>query len=232
MHELGHACMSREASGGPPLWLPAPGLIIPSLGGIQTTQAPLTLKRPGWHAILGPLLGIVASLGCLTVGQIILQDTPYILRIDFESQALVLKLLADLGLGLELNGLQVAGWMGLLLSGLQLLPVGATDGGQILRALLPKFHLLISLLTLSALTLFAFSLPIKVGMTWWIWTGFSALHLFGNPVMLQTENRSSASRLLLACVWLPLLIGLTQFSQRAIPEPVIPEADVSRKVEL
>ena len=40
-HELGHALMAQDDFDGPPLWLPAPGLIVPSLGGLQTTQAPL-----------------------------------------------------------------------------------------------------------------------------------------------------------------------------------------------
>ena len=231
-HELGHALMAQNEFDGPPLWLPAPGLILPSLGGVQTTQTPLALKHPGWHALLGPLLGVVASLCCLLIGQLILLDTPYILKIDFSSQALLIQLLGQFGLGLELNALQVAGWMGLLLSGLQLLPIGATDGGQVLRTLLPGLHLPVSLMTLVALTLFAFSLPMKVAMTWWVWAGFSVLHLFGNPVKASRTQRGLGSQLVLVSLWLPLVIGITQVTHLAIPEPVIPEADVSRKIEL
>ena len=47
--------------------------------------------------------------------------------------------------------LQVAGWMGFLLSSLQLLPIGATDGGQVLRTLMPRIHLPVSLMTSSPL---------------------------------------------------------------------------------
>ena len=195
-------------------------------------RKPLALKNPGWHALLGPLLGVAASLCCLLIGQFILLDTPYILEIDLSSQALLIQLLGHLGLGLELNALQVAGWMGFLLSSLQLLPIGATDGGQVLRTLMPRIHLPVSLMTLFALTLFAFSLPMKIAMTWWVWAGFSVLHLFGNPVKAPQVQRGLGNQLLLASLWLPLLIGLTQVSHLAIPEPVIPEADVSRKVEL
>ena len=65
----------------------------------------------------------------------------------------------------------------------------------------------------------------------WVWAGFSVLHLFGNPVKAAQTQRGLVSQLL-ASLWLPLVIGITQVTHLAIPEPVIPEADVSRKVEL
>ena len=85
---------------------------------------------------------------------------------------------------------------GLLLSSLQLLPIGATDGGQVLRTLMPRIHLPVSLMTLFALTLFAFSLPMKIAMTWWVWAGFSVLHLFGNPVKAPQVQRGLGNHLL------------------------------------
>ena len=231
MHEAGHLLVANDEFQSAPIWLPAPGLYLPSLGGIQTANAPVSMQQPGRYAIMGPLFGIFASVACLIIGALILEDTPYILKLAPDAQPVLLTFLTQVGLDTELNALQVAGWMGILLSSLQLLPVGATDGGQVLREVAPKLHAAISIITLVLLVLLAFTLPIAEGFTWWIWAAFSALHLFGNPIIEQASV-SLLKRITLGLIWALLLSTTITFSLRAIPVPVIPEADISQEVEL
>ena len=232
MHEAGHIFVANDEFRGAPVWLPAPGLYIPSLGGIQTANAPVSMRHPGRYAIMGPLFGSFASASCLILGSMVLENTPYVLALAQGEQSLLAQFLTRLGLNLELNGLQVAGWMGLLLSSLQLLPIGATDGGQVLREVVPKFHLTISIVTLTLLVVLAFSLPIDEGFTWWAWAAFCALHLFGNPVISEPSADTVTKRLGLGIVWALLLSSTLTLSLSAIPSPVIPEADISKEVEL
>lgn len=232
MHEFGHLIVAKDSFRGPPLWLPAPGLYIPSLGGIQVTQKPVPLASPALHALMGPLWGILASTGCLTLGGLVLVDTPYLLEIDTQAQPLLIHALNTLGLTEQLNALQVAGWMGLLLSSMQLIPIGATDGGQLIHSISPRFHLISSLLSLTLLVLFAFSLPFREGFTWWIWAAFSALHLLGTPVFASSTASSWRQRGTLAILWLLLLASTSISTLNALPSAMIPEANISREVEL
>jgi len=232
LHEAGHLVVGGEAIRGAPLWLPAPGLYIPSLGGFQRAQSPVNIPHPGRYALMGPLCGISGSAVCLILGTIILPETPYLLRIDTMSQAPLIQLLTLVGLGAELNGLQVAGWMGLLLSSFQLLPIGATDGGQIIRVVAPGLHLFISLTALCLFTLVAFTFPISQGFTWWAWAALSSLHIFGSPIITQETSPSLIRRSVLGLTWLLLFLGTLTVSLNAIPTAVIPEANISQEVEL
>ena len=202
-HELGHALMAQDDFDGPPfgfqhldssfqVWVGCKRLKPPCYKESGLARATRTSTWRGGFALLSTYWTI-HPLGYALYS-----------RDRLSSQALLIQLLGHLGLGLELNAIQVAGWMGLLLSSLQLLPIGATDGGQVLRTLLPRIHLPVSLLALFALTLFAFSMPMKVAMTWWVWAGFSVLHLFGNPVKVPQIKRGLGNQLLLASLWLPL----------------------------
>ena len=232
LHEAGHLLTGGESVRGAPLWLPAPGLYIPSLGGFQRTQGPVDMPHPGRYAIMGPLCGITGAITCLIVGSFILSDTPYLLRIEMTSQSPLIQLLTVTGLGPDLNSLQVAGWMGLLLSSLQLLPVGATDGGQIIRAIAPKLHSSISLITLCLFTLLAFTFPVAKGFTWWAWAVLSSLHLLGNPIIEEAYTPTLIKRIILGMVWFLLFFGTLTVSIDAIPTAVIPEANISQEVEL
>ena len=231
-HEVGHLLTGGESVQGAPLWLPAPGLYIPSLGGFQRAKGSVDIPHPGRYALMGPLCGITGSVACLILGAFILSETPYVLRIEITSQSPLIQLFTATGLGSELNSLQVAGWMGLLLSSLQLLPVGATDGGQIIRAMAPKLHIYISLTALCLFTLLAFTFPVAKGFTWWAWAALSSLHLLGNPIIEEESSPSLLTRVILGLAWLLLFFGTLTISIDAIPTAVIPESDISQEVEL
>lgn len=231
-HELGHLIVAPDLARMPPIWIPAPGLYLPCFGGIRVTSSPLTLRYPAWQALLGPTFGIVMSLLCICVTPSFMERSPYILTLDTSASPLALQYLFATEPTIELTSLQTAGWMGLLLSSFQLLPIGATDGGQFLSSAAPQLHFTVSWIFFLALTFFTFSLPFNDAITWWGWVFFSALHLFGSPLRQGTHTAGSFQRIGLMTLWLASLAVITSVSSRQVPQPVIPELEVSREVEL
>ncbi len=231
-HELGHLIVAPGLAGTPPIWLPAPGLYLPCFGGIRVTSSPLALRYPAWQALLGPTFGIIMSLMCITLNPDILERSPYVLTLDVTASPLALQYLFASETTLTLTSLQTAGWMGLLLSSFQLLPIGATDGGQFLSSAAPQYHSAVSWIFFAAFTLFTFSLPFTEAVTWWGWVFFSALHLFGSPLRQGTRPFGALQRIGLVTFWLTALAVITSVSSTQVPQPVIPEMEVSREVEL
>jgi membrane-associated protease RseP (regulator of RpoE activity) len=69
----------------------------------------------------------------------------------------------------------MAAWVGMLATSLNLLPGGQLDGGHIVFALSPRYHRLISALTMIALLI----------LSWFVWTGW----LLWAVVLLITTSR-------------------------------------------
>ncbi|MDX1495028.1 MAG: site-2 protease family protein, partial [Longimicrobiales bacterium] len=66
-----------------------------------------------------------------------------------------------------LHPLALAGWLGLFVTALNLLPLGQLDGGHILYAMGPGIHVRIARLFLLAL--------IPLGFLWWGWWAWAGL---------------------------------------------------------
>ncbi len=180
-HEMGHYFAARyhKVSVTLPFFIPMPFSIIGTMGAFIRLKAPIKNKR----ALLdigaaGPLTGLVFAIPILLYGLATSEitplpvDTPYILEGNS-----ILYILAKLlvfgqmfptreGLDVTLNGIAWAGWVGLLVTGLNLLPVGQLDGGHIAYALFGKqartfyWPILITLVILMFLS---------EGTTWGVW---------------------------------------------------------------
>jgi len=138
-HEAGHyiACRRYGVDATLPFFIPAPPLFIAgTFGAFIKIKSPIPSRRALFDiGVAGPLAGFVvalpiALLGILTLqaplppteGAIILNDPP------------LFRLMAS-ALGVELVNAQggpfhFAAWIGLLVTGLNLMPVGQLDGGH------------------------------------------------------------------------------------------------------
>jgi membrane-associated protease RseP (regulator of RpoE activity) len=192
-HELGHylTCRRYGLAATLPFFIPAPNLPYfvptpnlayfvrsPSLFG--TFGAFIKIKPINWKRQLfdvgaaGPIAGFILSVPALAIGLsfskivpgglskgTLTLGEPLLLKIG---SALILGPLPD-GSDIFLHPAAFAGWVGLLVTSLNLLPIGQLDGGHVAYALLGKKRKLASSIALAALVvlgLFFFS-------GWLIW---------------------------------------------------------------
>jgi membrane-associated protease RseP (regulator of RpoE activity) len=166
-HEMGHYLVSRRhhLNVTLPYFIPAPPFpfIVGTFGAFIRIRSPIQDKR----ALLdvgcaGPLIGVVVSIPVILVG-LQLSAVEVIheggLKIFF-GEPLLFQILSFLVFGslppgqdIILHPVAFAGWIGLLVTALNLIPVGQTDGGHVVYALFPDHHKQISWVCLLLLAL-------------------------------------------------------------------------------
>ncbi|HIQ22548.1 MAG TPA: site-2 protease family protein [Planctomycetes bacterium] len=174
-HELGHFFQARRY-GVPatlPLFIPLPLPPIGTLGAVIAMSSRIRDRRALFDiGITGPLLGLVPTMVCIMlglswshVGKIV--PAPPLSELG---EPLLFKILAWVQFGpipegytVYLHPVGVAGWVGLLITSLNLFPIGQLDGGHVLYALLRhKAH------TVAWLVLAASAVAVVIlGYYWW-----------------------------------------------------------------
>ncbi len=166
-HEMGHYLVSRKhrLDVTLPFFIPAPPIpfIIGTFGAFIRIRSPIRDKR----ALLdvgcaGPLTGVLVSIPVILVGLKLSAVT--VMGGHGEElilgEPLLFKLLSWVVFGnlgpqenVILSPVAFAGWIGLLVTALNLLPVGQLDGGHVAYALFPDYHRYISLGILGLLVI-------------------------------------------------------------------------------
>ena len=158
-HEMGHYLVSRRhhLDVTLPYFIPAPPIpfIIGTFGAFIRIRSPIRDKR----ALLdvgcsGPLIGVLVSIPVILIG--LKLSTVTVIGGGEETitlgEPLLFKFLSWLALGpmtpeenIILHPVGFAGWIGLLVTALNLIPVGQLDGGHVAYALFPEYQRYISL---------------------------------------------------------------------------------------
>lgn len=200
-HETAHFLASRyhHLEVSLPYFLPAPPypFIVGTFGAFIRIRSPIRDKR----ALLdvgcaGPLTGVAVALPVLYWGlahsQVRVFPPGQMVGLIL-GEPLFFKLLSWLVFGslpqeavVVMHPVAFAGWIGLLVTALNLLPVGQLDGGHVVYALFPRQHRLISWGCL-ALLLF---LGVVVWHGWLVWSALLLLLGVRHPAPMD--------------VWLPL----------------------------
>lgn len=190
-HEMGHYLVSRHhrLDCTLPYFLPAPPFpfIVGTFGAFIRIRSPIQDKR----ALLdvgcsGPLVGVLVSIPVLIVGLklstvkvmppgsggLILGEP---LLFQFINWLVVGSLPTDHHV--LLHPVAFAGWIGLLVTTLNLLPVGQLDGGHVAYALFPAHHRKISLACLGGLVTFG----VITWQGWLVWAVLLVLLGFRHP---------------------------------------------------
>ncbi|MEQ9618760.1 MAG: site-2 protease family protein [Deltaproteobacteria bacterium] len=169
-HEMGHYMYGRKygVQITPPYFIPAPPFISPigTFGAFIKIKSPISSKKALFDiGIAGPLAGIAASIPVLILGiklssvvdlsgeggEGLLLGSPLIFT--FFSDMLFGKL--PEGKDLFLHPVAFAGWVGLFVTALNLIPSGQLDGGHIVYALFSrKYHRIISISMITLLVVF------------------------------------------------------------------------------
>lgn len=158
-HEMGHYLVSRRhrLDVTLPYFIPAPPIpfIIGTFGAFIRIRSPIQDKQ----ALLevgcsGPLTGVAVSIPVILIG--LKLSTVTVMPGGAESlvlgEPLLFQFLSYLVFGplsteqtVLLHPVAFAGWIGLLVTALNLLPVGQLDGGHVSYALFPDYHRYVSL---------------------------------------------------------------------------------------
>ena len=139
-HEMGHylACRHYRVNATPPYFIPAPPLFLAgTFGAFIKIRSAIPSRRALFDiGLAGPLAGFVVALPVTVIG--VLTAGPPLPPGDhwmFFNDPLLIRLISKLvGLPLDpntpTNPYYMAAWIGLLVTSLNLMPVGQLDGGH------------------------------------------------------------------------------------------------------
>jgi Zn-dependent protease len=226
-HELGHYVAARryQLDVSPPYFIPVP--LVPysigTMGAFIRLRTVVSDRRQLLDVgLAGPIAGLVVALPVLWVGIALSHPLPG----AGSGTGMLLTGGPDAGLGdslitlalrrlihgptpaLLLHPVAFAGWLGVFVTMLNLLPMSQLDGGHILYAALPRWH--------RRVALALWVLIVALGAFWKGWLLWGALVLLlsrgrlGHPPVLDEQRPLPRSRLLLA--WAALILFSLTFA--------------------
>ncbi len=147
-HEMGHylAAKRRGVSTSPPYFLPLPPSIgIGTLGAVIRIREPITSRNALMEiGAAGPLMGLTVAIPVLVVGVLLseVKEIPLVSQMQVMSEGNSLlylfvkyvvhgSFLPFYGRDIMMHPVAFAGWIGLLITMINLIPVGQLDGGHI-----------------------------------------------------------------------------------------------------
>lgn len=151
-HELGHyiACRRYGVDATLPFFIPMPPLIGPAgtLGAFIKIKSRLPSRRATFDiGVAGPLAGFVAVIPVIIIGLLTMERVPDDMVVPspdsiYFSDPLLTHILGFM-LGADpsrgyMNPFLAAGWLGLLITALNLIPSGQLDGGHAVFAVFGK----------------------------------------------------------------------------------------------
>ncbi len=200
-HEMGHYYASKihKTKATLPYFIPAPS-IIGTFGAFIKMKSPiLTRKALIDIGATGPLVGFVLSIIASIIGLKMSKVIPTTGQEEFFTLGdsilffLLIKLtIGDVPAGYDvlLHSVAFAGWIGLFVTSMNLIPIGQLDGGHISYALFGRWHFYISRICLLIIAV--------TGILYWYgWLVWGLLLLFlgiDHPPILIWESSLSKSR--------------------------------------
>ena len=233
VHELGHYVMSRYhgVDASLPYFIPVP-TVIGSLGAVIKIRGRIPDRKALFDiGVAGPLAGLVATVVITVIGLHLdplavqepadpTSDEPVI----FFNHPPLLELIAELTGTSErledgvVHPVVFGGWVGMLVTLLNMLPVGQLDGGHIVRAMVGERQRAVALMVpgaMFALALYVFLVSGAQSMSIWIiWGLFGLLLAYAGPVTPVNDD---------ALDWKRIAIGLFTFVLAALcftPVPI------------
>ena len=214
-HEFGHYWASKKngVQSTLPYFIPAPPIFIAGTFGafIQIKQ-----RIPNRMVLMeigaaGPIAGFVVALPMLILGLYLSPVTPSIGMgsINFGS-SLILNFCSQLVLGVDpsspdinihLHPIAFAGWIGMLITALNLMPVGQLDGGHIIYAIAPGKH--------SAIGKFFFAGLFPLGYFWpgwFFWAAMIALMGFKTAPLKEDVEKLKLTHIVLGSISMVIFV--------------------------
>ncbi len=162
VHEMGHYVVSRlhgvEAT--PPYFIPGPPFLIGTFGAFIRMRTPTNRRALFDVGAAGPWAGFLVALPAVAYGLTLSEVHPLAATSEglLLGESLVFRLVSHFAIGVSpsdativLHPIALAGWFGLFVTFLNLLPVGQLDGGHVIYALVGRRHRLIARMALASI---------------------------------------------------------------------------------
>jgi membrane-associated protease RseP (regulator of RpoE activity) len=217
-HEFGHFFAARRlgAEVSFPYFIPGPTL-FGTFGAVIRANSPFFNRRELLEiAAAGPIAGLAVAVPALIYGLLNSQVVPETTGGLILGDSLLTRWLSDIiwgklpeGYTISISPLGFAGWAGLLVTMLNLLPIGSLDGGHIAYALFGKRQKLVAWLFWGSL------LPLGFWFYgWWVWAAIGIFFRLEHPPTLDDGYELSPRQKALG--WACLVIFILIF----IPMPL------------
>jgi len=224
-HEMGHYVMSRRY-GVPatlPYFIPLPMPPFGTLGAIIRMKGVILNKKALFDiGVAGPLSGFVVAIPFIVLGiklseiqRITGSNIPFLQLGDpLLFKILQKMLLGDIpeGYDLVLHPFAYAGWVGLFVTALNLLPVGQLDGGHVIYAVFGNRSKWVFAASITVLAI----LSIVYNPGWLLLVVLLLIFGMRHPQSLDMETGLDTTRKLLAL--LALVIFLLSFTPAPFPD--------------
>ncbi len=212
-HEMGHylTCRKNGIDATLPFFIPAPTL-IGTLGAFIKIRSPITRKRHLFDVgVAGPLAGFIVSVPAVFYGLALSKPVPPLPQAESLTfgEPLFFKLFGYFlfqgipqGYDIVVHPVAFAGWVGMLVTALNLCPVGQLDGGHVMYSLMGKKAKKLGRFILAAFIL----LGVFFWVGWFIWAGLISLIGFRHPPLLDQEAPLSPGRKILSAAIMVIFI--------------------------
>jgi len=194
-HELSHYFVARRY-GSPvslPYFIPMPASIIGTMGAVIVQRAPMRNRKALFDiGVAGPLGGLIVAIPLLILGLTLssLEPPPDIEVAWQEGNSLLYlglkylvfgKILPSNGEDVWLHSVAFAAWAGLLVTMINLIPVGQLDGGHISYALLGRRARTLGYVLIAAMMAWGGILLMTENGAGGFWMTWGFLNLILNP---------------------------------------------------
>ena len=208
-HELGHYFMSRRYGGRAslPYFLPFPLSPFGTLGAVIRMESTVPSRRALFDTgVAGPLASLVLSLPAIAIGLRLSEIVPRaqlkegMIRL---ADPLLFSFVQRLVLGevpetveIVLHPIGYAGWVGLFVTALNLLPVGQLDGGHMVYALFGKKSRTIYLIAVAVMAF----ITLFYNLGWLLLLILFILFGFRHPPPLDDDTPLDGRRKMIAAI--------------------------------
>jgi len=221
VHEFGHYFAARRfgVKATLPYFIPFPS-IVGTMGAVIKTKSPIPDRKALFYiGVMGPIPGFIVSLAAVIVGIMLSEVQPLppaegITPVFGDS--LLFGFIVHIvhgeipaGFDIALHPFAWAGWIGFLVTSLNLIPIGQLDGGHVLYSLIGRKQVYAGWISLLGLVILTFIWP-----GWGVWIILTLFILMvAHPKIPQTVELSLMEK---AAGWLCMIILVITF----IPVPV------------
>ncbi len=214
-HELGHYLTARAygVQVSLPYFVPLPLPPMGTMGAIIRMRSPIPNRKVLFDiGIAGPLLGLFLAVPVLVFGLVLSPVKPPSGLVLQEGNSLAYLFLKWLvkgpipeGSDVILHPVALAGWLGLFVTALNLMPLSQLDGGHIAYALLGRGHRKIVWLFLAALAVLYL---LTQWQGWLVWVALSVGLGLRHPPPLDDVTPLDPGRRVLGVLAMLLLVVL------------------------
>jgi Zn-dependent protease len=248
IHELGHYFMSKKhgVDASLPFFIPIPPFIGPlgTFGAFISMREPMPSKKALIDiGAAGPIAGFIVAVPVTMIGLALTGWYP----VEFEPSG---EAIMSLGSPLLFTGLEAlipleddllihptafAGWVGLLVTSMNLLPAGQLDGGHIVRALFGEKSKYVSYFVVLVLIVLGFGFA-----GWWIFTFLILMLGTSHPPPLNDITKLTPERkaigafavTMLVICFVPVPIMIDEFIQPEFEMEIIDDELIAGSGEI